>query len=188
MRVDITSGKDAKHWYALRTTYGREKKAYDYIIGAQGTAFYPTVVVDKKVGGKIKACEVARIPNVFFAYGTEREIQHFVYDNVHLPFLRFYYSYHHGDHGMATEPLIVPDREMRSFRIVCRVTGEDTIVTTEAVDKFANGQKVLVTAGPFAGVEGCVARYKGQQRVGVIIKDVGTAITAYVPTGMMKAI
>lgn len=29
-------------WYALRTTYGREKKAYDYMIGKGVTAFYPT--------------------------------------------------------------------------------------------------------------------------------------------------
>ena len=29
---------DNSHWYALRTTYGREKKAYDYIISKGGTA------------------------------------------------------------------------------------------------------------------------------------------------------
>lgn len=28
---------DNSHWYALRTTYGREKKAYDYIISKGGT-------------------------------------------------------------------------------------------------------------------------------------------------------
>ena len=36
------SKTEDSHWYALRTTYGREKKAYDYIISKGGTAFYPT--------------------------------------------------------------------------------------------------------------------------------------------------
>ena len=34
------SKTEDSHWYALRTTYGREKKAYDYIISKGGTAFY----------------------------------------------------------------------------------------------------------------------------------------------------
>ena len=33
---------DIPHWYALRTTYGREKKAYDYLTAKGITAFYPT--------------------------------------------------------------------------------------------------------------------------------------------------
>lgn len=85
--------RQMKHWYALRTTYGREKKAYEYIIANQGTAYYPTIFVDKLINGRIKTVEVSRIPNIFFAYGTEAEIKHFVYDNLHLPFLRFYYHY-----------------------------------------------------------------------------------------------
>lgn len=38
----IKKTKQKPHWYALRATYGREKKAYDYIIKSGGTAFYPT--------------------------------------------------------------------------------------------------------------------------------------------------
>lgn len=82
---------DNSHWYALRTTYGREKKAYDYIISKGGTAFYPTLSTVKLVDGKRKTVEESRIPNLFFAYGTEEEIKSFVYDNVNLHYLRFYY-------------------------------------------------------------------------------------------------
>lgn len=35
--------EDVPHWYALRTTYGREKKAYDYMTAKGITAFYPTI-------------------------------------------------------------------------------------------------------------------------------------------------
>ena len=39
--------KKIPHWFALRTTYGREKKAYEYIISRNGTAFYPTIITQK---------------------------------------------------------------------------------------------------------------------------------------------
>ena len=39
--------EEIPHWYALRTTYGREKKAYDYMTAKGITAFYPTTEVVK---------------------------------------------------------------------------------------------------------------------------------------------
>lgn len=174
-----------QHWYALRTTYGREKKAYEYIIANNGTAFYPTIKTDKLVKGRRKTVEVSRLPNIFFAYGTEEEIKRFVYDNVHLPFLRFYYRHYNKGNIIEKEPLIVPDKQMESLQIVCSVD-EDTIVTTEIIHKFELGTHVHIILGPFSGVEGVVSRYKGQQRVGVTIEGIGTIITAYVPTAYIQ--
>ena len=36
--------KDIPHWYALRSTYGREMKAYDYLVAKDVKAFYPTIM------------------------------------------------------------------------------------------------------------------------------------------------
>lgn len=80
---------DIPHWYALRTTYGREKKAYDYMTAKGITAFYPTTNVVKLIKGKRKVVTESCLPNIFFAYGTEEQLKSFVYDNVNLPFLRF---------------------------------------------------------------------------------------------------
>ena len=93
-RTSVDTNKDTKdtpHWYALRTTYGREKKAYTYLTSKNVVAFYPTLKSIKIVDGKRVAIEESRIPNIFFAYGTEDELKAFVYDNVNLPYLRFYY-------------------------------------------------------------------------------------------------
>lgn len=188
-----------KHWYALRTTYGREKKAYNYLVAKGCVAYYPTIMVDKLIDGRIKSVEVSRIPNIFFAYGTETEIKGFVYDNVHLPYLRFYYRYYNPANsstsvaaksnlptGIAKEPMIIPNRQIDTLKIICAAEASDTIVTTEPIHKFEKGELVRVTAGPFAGAVGIVARFKGQQRVGIVIDGVVTAITAYVPNGMME--
>ena len=34
-----------RSWYILRTTYGQEQKAYDYIVDHGGTAYYPKISV-----------------------------------------------------------------------------------------------------------------------------------------------
>lgn len=35
--------KGVPHWYALRATYGREKKTYDYLVGKHVEVYYPTI-------------------------------------------------------------------------------------------------------------------------------------------------
>ena len=71
--------EDVPHWYALRTTYGREKKAYDYMTAKGITAFYPTTETVKLIKGKRKVVTESRLPNIFFAYGTEEQLKLFVY-------------------------------------------------------------------------------------------------------------
>lgn len=179
--------KQAEHWYALRTTYGRERKAHDFIIAHEGTAFLPTIVAEKVVKGKKKLVEVSRIPNIFFAFGTEESIKSFVYDNVNLPFLRFYYKHTHNGARIEKTPLIVPDSQIRSLQIICsQESSNDVIVLNDEIQKFKTGEKVRVMNGAFAGVEGVVARFQGQQRVGIVIDGLLTAVTAYIPSAFLE--
>ena len=60
------SEEDVAKWYALRTTYGREKKAYDYMTEKGVTAFYPTQTTVKLINGKRKVVTESRLPNIFF--------------------------------------------------------------------------------------------------------------------------
>ncbi len=177
---------DIPHWYALRTTYGREKKAYDYLVAKGVTAFYPTSSVIKLVKGKRKVVEESRLPNIFFAHGTEEQIKSFVYDNVNLPFLRFYYRHVHVGCQVEKKPMIVPDYQMDSLKIICAAENDNTIMSLVEIPKFASGQLVRVIDGAFAGVTGRVARYQGQQRVAVVVDGLITACTAYIPSAFMQ--
>lgn len=180
--------KDLPHWYALRTTYGREKKAYDYLVSKHVMAFYPTLKRVKIVDGKRITTDESRIPNIFFAYGTEEELKTFVYDNVNLPYLRFYYRHTHVGNKIVKEPLVVPDVQMNSLKIICAADSDDIIASTEEVEKFKTGQKVRITEGKFAGVTGIVAHYQSQQRVGIVIDGLLTVCTAYVPSAFIEKI
>ena len=180
--------EELPHWYALRCTYGREKTAYDYMVAKGVTAFYPTTSVVKLIKGKRKVITESRLPNIFFAYGTEEEIKTYVYDNVNLPFLRFYYRHVHVGRRIEKIPMIVPDYQMDSLKIICAADADNTIVSLVEVPKFEKGQLVKVTDGAFKGVIGRVARWQGQQRVGVVVEDLVTVVTAYVPSAFLKAL
>ena len=177
---------DIPHWYALRTTYGREKKAYDYLTARGITAFYPTTNVVKLIKGKRKVVTKSRLPNIFFAYGTEEQLKEYVFDNVNLPFLRFYYRHIHEGNTIKKTPLIVPDNQMDSLKIICAADADNTFVSLVKVPKFEKGQLVRVIDGAFKGVIGRVARWQGQQRVAVVMEELVTVVTAYVPSAFLE--
>lgn len=176
------------HWYVLRSTYGREKKAYEFIKEKGTKAFYPTLKTTKLINGKRVTVEESRLPNIFFAYGSEEEIKSFVYDNVNLPYLRFYYRYFHYGNKVEKEPLIVPEYQIESFRIICMSEAEDIIIFNDNVQKFQTGETVRVIEGKFKGVIGNVARYQGQQRVGIVIDGLLTVATAYIPSAFIEKV
>ena len=187
-KFKVQKEEEIPHWYALRTTYGREKKAYDYMITKGITAFYPTTEVVKLIKGKRKIVTESRLPNIFFAYGTEEQLKFFVYDNVNLPFLRFYYRHYHEGNTIKKTPLIVPDNQMESLKIICAADADNTIVSLVEVPKFEKGQLVRVIDSVFKGVTGRVARWQGQQRVGIVVDDLVTIATAYIPNAFIEKI
>ena len=191
LRTSVDTNKDTKdthHWYALRTTYGRERKAYDYLVAHGVEAYLPLLKSVKMVDGRRTTIEGSRIPNIFFACGTEDELKTFVYDNVNLPYLRFYYRHTHVGYKIVKVPLVVPDIQMNSLKIICAADSDNIVVLTEEVEKFKSGQKVRITGGKFAGVTGIVARYQSQLRVGIIIDGLLTVCTAYVPSSFLDVV
>ena len=178
--------KNIPHWYVLRATYGQEKKAYDYLVSKKVKAFYPTMRVMKEVKGKRIYAVESRIPNLLFVFGTEEEIKTYVYDNVNLPFLRFYYRSFFVNHKTEKTPMIVPNRQMENLMIICASESDNIVFSSECIEKFKEGRLVRVIEGPFKGVIGRVAKYKKQQRVGITIDGIGTMATAYVPSDFLE--
>ena len=110
----------------------------------------------------------------------------FVYDNINLPYLRFYYSHRRNGHRLERTPIVVPEEQMNDLMRVCNVESANTIIQSGNIQKFVGGELVRIIDGPFAGITGRVAKYKGQQRVAVIIDGLVTACTAYVPSAFLE--
>lgn len=103
------------------------------------------ITTEKIIKGKKKLLEVSRLPNILFAFGTEEDIKTFVYDNVNLPYLRFYYKHIHTGARIMKTPLIVPDNQIKSLQIICDADASDNVlVLQEEVKKFKEGQRVHV--------------------------------------------
>lgn len=75
---------------------------------------------------------------------------------------------------------------MDSLKIICAADADNTFVSLVKVPKFEKGQLVRITDGAFKGVEGRVARWHGQQRVGVVVDDLVTVVTAYIPSAFLE--
>ena len=151
-------------------------------------AYYPTITTIKLVNGKRRTIEESRLPNIFFARGTEDEIKSFVYDNVNLPHLRFYYRHLHEGARITKHPLIVPDYQIENLKIICASESQNIIIVPSSVEKFKTGQTVRFIEGAFAGLIGKVAHYQGQQRVAIIIDGLLTIASAYVPKAFIEII
>ena len=82
--------------------------------------------------------------------------------------------------------MIVPDYQMDSLKIICAADADEIIISTDRIDKFQKGQVVRIIEGKFKGVTGTVARYQGQQRVGIVIDGLLTVATAYVPSVFLE--
>ena len=178
--------KEPLRWYVLRATYGRVNASYEYLAQKGIEVYHPTIFVYRMVNGKRKRLEESRLPNIFFAQSTEEILKTYVFDNVNLPHLRFYYRYAGLGNERTKEPLIVPDRQMESLKIICGHKEADNVVVPNDKHQFEKGETVIVTDGDFKGVIGNVARYCKQLRVGVIIDSFLTIATAYVPRGYLK--
>jgi transcription antitermination factor NusG len=70
--------------------------------------------------------------------------------------------------GNRSGPLSVTESTIDSLKIM--VNTEETIVTGT---RFKRGDKIMVVAGPFAGVIGQFVQYRGQGRVIVNIEALG---------------
>lgn len=174
------------HWYAIRCTYGRERKAYELFSKNGIEAFYPTITNTKAIDGKTEKIIESRLPNIFFAYGSFDQLKEYVYENGDdTKYLRFYYNIHHDK---TKEPLIIPQWQMLSLIKICEAEVEDKQLEPFAVEKFKTGQLVRVKDGPFAGVEGIVKRYKGQQRIGIVIDGLFTITTAYIAKDKLELV
>ena len=174
--------EEEKHWYVLRATYGRELKAKEYLDDHDIKTFLPLQKVVKRVDKRLRKSEEPMLKNIFFALGTDSSLKEYVYDNVHLPYLRFYYErFSNPDGSLSKRPLIIPDYQMESFKRIYESKEADKNFENGVIAKFQTGDLVRVIAGPFEGVIGRVARYKGQQRVGLVIDKFLTVTTSYVP-------
>ena len=86
------------------------------------------------------------------------------------------------------EPLVVPDKQMYSFIAVAGAYDEQVVFLDSNVVSLRKGDRVRITGGIFAGVEGVFIRIKGDRRVVVSIEGVMAVATAFIHPSLIEKV
>jgi transcription antitermination factor NusG len=92
------------------------------------------------------------------------------------------------DDHQKNPPLTISDEEMNRFIHATCNMNKHLLFVQPSQCHFRGGELVRVIDGPFAGVEGRVARVAGQQRVVISLSGIGLISTAYIPTAFIRRI
>lgn len=177
-----------KQWFVLRATYGREQKAYDALTLLGLEAYLPMRRTLFEHGLRKSYRQQPLIPQLVFVYGNGSDVRRIVKDASSLPYLSFYYDHFTSGASGYNPPLTVPYDEMLNFIRLTSIDNPKVELVSARQCHFKRGDRVVVTAGAFRGVEGRVARVKGQQCVVVELKGICLVSTAYVPTPLLESV
>ena len=176
------------HWYVLRASYGREQKAYDYIVKDGFVAYLPyhtEIVIQNGIKRKIKKC---LLPNILFVYSNKDQIEKYIVSTPSLSFLKFYYNRLRINLDGTNPPLTVAYQDMINFIEITSINNAHIRVVNKSQCHFKCDDIVRIKEGTFKGIEGRVARVLGQQRVVVTLEGLCTIATAYIPSAFLEIV
>jgi len=164
-----------RKWYVLRASYGREDKAR-------------TQFLKKGLYAYIAQQEIHNlIPNILFVYMSDAEAANIIKSDPDFSYVTYYYNHFKEVQG-KNPPLIVPNDEMENFIRITISRNEHIKLVQKEKCRFMSNDRVRITSGPFAGVEGYVARVYRTTCVVTSLTGFGYVGTAYVPRRCMEKI
>lgn len=181
-------------WYAIRATRGRAKAVYDSLVALQSEDVIPFLPITKhnhfdysdKNNPRQVIIETPLDNTLLFVRTTMKRYRDIL--RMDIPGLTPYYNHFETNAFGRNTYLIVPDRQMESFRIIIESGWEDIITSLADDSPLSKGDHVRVIDGPFKGVEGVILRYKHQRRVFVKLEGIGSFGTGYVHKNILEKI
>lgn len=155
----MTSDTLKQAWYVLHTKSRFENVVNEGLLGKSMEVFLPKITVQSKRKDRKKMIRVPLFPGYVFVRTDLNPYQHVEIVKT-TGAVRLV--------GNAIGPVPVADSKIESLRIM---VSTDKPVATGTV--FQKGERVMVIAGPFAGVEGIFSRYQGLDRVIVHLDVLG---------------
>ena len=174
---------NAQYWFPMRVTYSREMLIKEYLGELGVECFLPLHRVPIK-GRHPRHQELKPvINNLIFLHSTQKNITELKMTKEKLLPLRYMTHPVMGvdQENTIREIMTIPDKEMENFiRVASNYDRVDVVVDAVFVGK--PGQRVKITEGDFAGVEGIIKRVRGNKHVVVQLESVAmAAIIDFVP-------
>ena len=172
----------ALSWYALRVSYSRELKVQSRLNELGIRTFVPMVWKNTVSGGKQEKKLVPAVGNLCFVLWDRASIEEYISSYGEDSPVHFYWD------RTANSPVVVPHKAMEDFITVASAVDQDILYIQEILGKLREGQKVVVTDGPFKGVRGKVVRIRKSRRVIVELPGLLAAATTYIPPQALQII
>ena len=187
--VRYAPGED-KTWYVLRIKYGQAQAVADAMIEDGNYVYLAKVWKDirNQETGK-KQRKLFPFMNLLFAYMTAQEAERYVKHSEVSQYTTYYYNHFVTDANGYNPPLTVSTRELAPFIKATALLDEHVMEVDLTTCHFVSDDLVRVTAGPFEGIVGRVARVARQKRVVIHIKGLQSGLTtAYIPPYYLEKI
>jgi len=152
------------HWYALKVFYNKVQ---------------PLIADCKEVALEFFA-PVEVIQSLLFLHCTEAELVEFMADHQQGVFVYRQAASH--------QPAAIPDREMEVFRFVVTAGQQGLTLLGDDRPEYHQGDRVVVTDGPFKGAEGHIKRIKKDRRLVVTIPGIVAVATAYIHPDLLRRV
>lgn len=153
-----------KNWYAIKVYYNRVQSLIAECRETGMEFFAPTDIIASLLFVHCEENDVLRL-------AAASDVKMWVYRNLE-----------------GTHPAVIPDREMEVFRFVVTAGREGLELLGDDRPEYHEGDRVVVTGGPFKGAEGHIKRIKRDRRLIVTIKGVVAVATAYIHPSLLRKV
>ena len=183
VRTIIKKGREDKVWFAIRVTYNRELKVKEDLDARGIQNFVPMQYRREERHGQMVKRLVPSVHNLIFIHIEPSKMKEYKM-TTDLPIR---YIMDQSTDG-SRKPITVPDHEMENFIKVAGTYDEKLIYLNPDPGDVAEGERVRIIGGMFAGTEGIFVRLKGDRRVLVNVPGVVAVATTHVHMSMIEKI
>lgn len=187
--------EEASKWYVLRVRYNQWKMAIVELQNSFMEVYNPLHDVVKRINGKIVHQREPLLGTFLFVHCPLANLFNFLKQSP----LRYQHMRIFRDKTKPKDafgknpPLFISDRDMENFQKVTSIFIDESdegagVVKKKVRINYKPGDKVKVIRGPFVGIEGRVARIKGQQRVVVELPGICKYATSYIATSFLEPV
>jgi len=169
-------------WFVLFAANGKAAKISDYLKSTYIEYFCPMFYQERRIrkSERTKRYLQPIFRNLLFVKSTKSKLDP-ILQEIKLKFgitSDLYYRYRDGEERKI---IVVSAAEMQNFMAVVGAVKEPIIYFSNNDVNLTKGTRVRITGGVFEGVEGIFMRVKGERRVVVILPNLFSVATAFVP-------
>ncbi|MBN2571269.1 MAG: UpxY family transcription antiterminator [Ignavibacteriales bacterium] len=158
---------DMKYWFAFYTMSRHEFKVAKRIEEKNIEVYLPTIFSLRQWSDRIKKITVPLLKNYVLINGTEKERLNTIQTEGVITCVSF-----------QGKPAIIPNQQIENIKKALEFEREKV----EVKDGFVKGEKIIIAAGPFVGVQGIVYfNEKNEKKLAITIDILNRSVIVTLP-------